>query len=250
MNNKIITSLLWLIAGAWTIQGAFAEDPAMNCEVIDFNQLAHGDSISSLSLFGGTFNLDVTAIRNNPAGTVDATAYDTGLWDDAGNPPPNTTHNDTQFNIECNDAANGGLGNCDGIMATIPDVNFAEDGDDTQGGFITFTSTGGEFEIVEYKAVDSDDPSKRIILRVGGVVVGEASTFGNGSVITIETDNHATTEAEFEFLGSGGIDDINICRFDEKIELVKEVSVDGGVTFFDANDSASAPTTAVGGGAL
>ncbi len=34
------------------------------------------------------------------------------------------------------------------------------------------------------------------------------------------------------------------------IEIVKEVSVDGGVTFFDANDSASAPATAVGGGAL
>jgi hypothetical protein len=35
-----------------------------------------------------------------------------------------------------------------------------------------------------------------------------------------------------------------------EIELLKEVSVDGGVTFFDANDSASAPATAVGGGAL
>ena len=34
------------------------------------------------------------------------------------------------------------------------------------------------------------------------------------------------------------------------IELVKEVSVDGGTTFFDANDAASAPTTLVGGDAL
>ena len=135
-------------------------------------------------------------------------------------------------------------------MALIPDVDFEEDGDDSEGGFITFSTNDGEFEIVEYKAVDSDDASKRIILRVGGVVVGEATTFGDGSVITVETDDHATTEAEFEFLGSGGIDDIKVCRFDEKIELVKEVSVDGGVTYFDANDSASSPVTSVGGTVL
>ena len=36
----------------------------------------------------------------------------------------------------------------------------------------------------------------------------------------------------------------------EEISLLKEVSVDGGVTFFDANDSGSAPATAVGGGAI
>ena len=34
------------------------------------------------------------------------------------------------------------------------------------------------------------------------------------------------------------------------IEILKEVSVDGGATFFDANDSSSAPVTAVGGDAL
>ena len=36
----------------------------------------------------------------------------------------------------------------------------------------------------------------------------------------------------------------------ERIDIVKEVSVDGGVTFLDANDPAGAPATSVGSGAL
>jgi hypothetical protein len=33
------------------------------------------------------------------------------------------------------------------------------------------------------------------------------------------TDDHSTTQAEFEFLGSGGIDDIKVCRLVERAEL-------------------------------
>lgn len=36
----------------------------------------------------------------------------------------------------------------------------------------------------------------------------------------------------------------------QNISIVKEVSVNGGVTFFDANDPTSAPSTIAGGGAL
>jgi hypothetical protein len=218
--------MLSILLGPWA-PAVLAQES--NCEVIDFNELSHGDAITSLSLFGGSFTLDVTALRNSPAGAVDATAYDTERWDNAGNPPPNSSHDDTQLNIVCNDAANGGLGNCDGIMAVIPDVNFEEDGDDTQGGTITFMSGDGEFEITEYKAVDSDDASHRIILSVddggGGLdLVGEASVFGNGSVITVETTSHTTTRAVFEFLGSGGIDDIEVCRGVPDIDIEKKTN--------------------------
>ncbi|MBT8121731.1 MAG: hypothetical protein KJO10_04265, partial [Gammaproteobacteria bacterium] len=118
------------------------------------------------------------------------------------------------LNIGCNDASNGGLGNCDGIMATIPDVNFNANGDDTQGGTITFTSTGDEFEITQYIAVDSDNFDKRITLSVNSTEVGVATVFGNGSAVNVTTDDHSTTEAVFTFFGSGGIDDIEVCRDD------------------------------------
>ena len=218
MNYQSLGKYLTLVVLSlcWSSQSV-AQDANQVCEEIDFNQFSHGDAIQTLSLFGGALTLNVTALRNSPAGAVNVTAYDTELWN--GIAPPNSTHNDTQLMIDCNDAANGGLGNCDGIMALIPDVDFAVNGDDTQGGTITFTSTGTEFEILQYKAVDSDNFNRRIILNVGGVNVGEATVFGNGSVITVLTDDHSTTQAEFEFLGSGGIDDIQVCRVVEGAAL-------------------------------
>jgi hypothetical protein len=53
--------------------------------------------------------------------------------------------------------------------------------------------------------------------------------------------------------GSGAIDDIVFIPEEQpepNIDIVKEVSVDGGATYFDANDAASAPETEVGSGAL
>src|SRR5512134_3127839 len=85
---------LFLIAALGLAMPAAAQVP--DCETVDFNELEHGDPISSLSLFGGTVMLTVQAARNDPAGPVTPTAYDTELWDDAGNPPPNSTHDDTQ----------------------------------------------------------------------------------------------------------------------------------------------------------
>jgi hypothetical protein len=188
------------------------------CETVDFNELEHGDPISSLSLFGGTLMLTVEAARNDPAGPVTPTAYDTELWDDAGNPPPNSTHDDTQRAILCNAASNGGIGECDGIVLMIPDVNFQTNGDDSDGGFVNITGFSGSFEIPHYDAVDSDNTSRDIILRVGSGLaqVGTSTGQGNGTVETVQTDPHTFTgSAQFEYEGSGAVDNIEICRVEE-----------------------------------
>ncbi|HXV75235.1 MAG TPA: hypothetical protein VD788_02880 [Candidatus Polarisedimenticolaceae bacterium] len=191
---------------------AFAQD--RECDTITFTGFAHGDTIGSLSLFGGDITLVFSADRF-PGNAVPVTAYDTELWSLPGNPPPNDTHYDTQRAILCNPANNGGQGECMGIMAVIPDENFAIGGDDTEGGTITITGFTGDFEITNYDAVDTDDPSKRIILRVGPTLdfVGESSGLGNATVETVDTLPHTFSgQAQFEFLGSGGIDNIEICR--------------------------------------
>jgi hypothetical protein len=267
MRKRRFLSATWpFCAFIWALAtSSLALAQSNNCEVIDFNEFSHGNPITTLSLFNGALTLKVTAQRNDPADAVDATAYDTERWvweDDrsfsdplypAGGPPPNRTHWDTQVNdgndvtIACNDAANGGLGTCDGAMAVIPDENFEEDGDDTQGGTITFTSQGGGFEIASYKAVDSDDFEKRIDLFVltenGFVQVGDPPAFGDGSVITVETEENVTTQAVFEFFGSGGIDDIEICRPAEIGDFVWEDCNGNGI-----QDDANITGCGLGGG--
>ena len=186
---------------------------APSCEVVDFNAFAHGDAISALSLFGGEVVLSLSAFNG---GDVDATAYDTERWDNAGNPPPNNTHNDTQRNILCNDAANGGNGTCDGVVAVVPDEDFANDGDNTEGGSITLSGFTSDFmwEIPSFAALD-DDGTQTIRLLVGSVPteVGASIGLGNGSVETVYTTPHTFTgEARFTLGGSGGVDDIEICR--------------------------------------
>jgi len=207
------------------------------CETVDFNSFEHGDAIETLSLFGGTLLLSVEALRNDPAGAVDATAYDTELWDDAGNPPPNATHDDTQRAILCNAASNGGIGECDGIVLMVPDTNFQTNGDDTQGGFVTISGFAGTFEIPSYDAVDSDNTDRDIILRVGAglVQVGTSTGQGNATVETVETDPHTFTgSAQFEYEGSGGIDNIEICRVEEP--FCGDGNVDPGEQCDDGNN--------------
>jgi cysteine-rich repeat protein len=203
----LLTAVLY-VAGS-------APAAAQECETIDFNNFQHGDAVTSLSLFGGSLSLTLDALRNDPAGAVDPTAYDTERWDNAGNPPPNSSHNDTQRAILCNPAQNGGIGECDGIVLMVPDVLFERDGDDSQGGFITLSGFDGLFEIPSYAAVDSDNTTRDVILRVGpGLIqVGTSTGQGNGTVETVVTDPQSfSVKAEFEFEGSGGIDDIMICR--------------------------------------
>jgi hypothetical protein len=165
-------------------------------------------------LFGGEVTLVFEADRD-PGVIVPVTAYDMELWSYPGSPPPNNTHDDTQRLIDCNPAGNGGMGECMGVMAVIPDENFDEYGDDTQGGTITITGFAGDFEIPSFMAVDSDNYDRRIILRVGSSLdfVGESIGLGNATVETVLTTPHTFSGmAQFEFLGSGGIDSIEICR--------------------------------------
>lgn len=226
MSNPNLLRICWqrllpaLLTASLCLAGALpaAAQPQQECEVVDFNQFQHGDAITSLSLFGGTLSLTLEALRNDPAGPVDPTAYDTERWDAVGNPPPNSSHDDTQRAILCNEASNGGIGECDGIILTIPDTNFATQGDDTQGGFVTISGFTGSFEIPSYDAVDSDNRNRDIILRVGAglVQVGTSTGQGNGTVETVVTDPHTFTgSAEFEYEGSGGIDNVEICRAPE-----------------------------------
>ncbi len=192
---------------------------AQECEVIDFNTLGHGDAIQNLSLFGGTLVITVTATRglNSPT-AVNATAYDTERWD-GGNPPPNTSHNDTQLAFLCNvaNALGSSDADCDGIMAVVPASDFNGNGDASNGGRILFAGLGGpyNYNVPNFWAVDSDDEGQEIYLEVGAGLTetGRSSGNGNGTVENVATtDPSFTGQFRFTLEGSGGIDNIEVCR--------------------------------------
>ena len=198
------------------------------CEVIDFEQFTHAEGITSISLFGGDITIGVTAFRNSPGGVVNATAYDTdySLFDGGCANFLDGSHNDTQIPASIGLATPPGFcANCDGIVTMVPDVDFCTAGDDTQGGNITFSGFSNAFtwEIPSYQAVDADDSAQDILLRVGAgnTLVGSTNcdlnpACGDGEVVTVTTNAHSFTEvAEFTLEGSGGIDNIQVCRTSE-----------------------------------
>jgi hypothetical protein len=198
------------------------------CDVIDFEQFTHAEGITSIDLFGGAITINATAFRNSPGGVVNATAYDTdyafgdggcfNLLDD--------THNDTQIPASIGLATPPGFcANCQGMVTMVPDVNFCAAADDTEGGNITFSgfSNAYTWEIPSFHAVDADDSAQDILLRVGAgnTLIGSTDcdinpACGNGEVVTVMTTAHSFTDvAEFTLEGSGGIDNIQVCRTSE-----------------------------------
>ncbi len=206
--------------------GALAQ--VEECDVMSFEQFTHAEGITSIDLFAGDITISVTGFRNNPGGAVNATAYDTdyAVGDGGCFNLLDNTHADTQIPASVGLASPPGLcANCDGIVAMVPDVDFCEFGDDSQGGTITFSGFSSAFtwEIPSYDAVDPDDSAQDILLRVGAAntLVGSTNcdgnpACGNGEVVTVVTADHSFTEvAEFTLEGSGGIDDIWVCRTSE-----------------------------------
>jgi hypothetical protein len=203
---------------------------AQQCEVISFDGFNHRDVIGPFTLFGGDVTVIPSAVR---ASGVDAgpRAYDTELWDLDGAtlrpPPPGTScvpqnfHYDQQKYINCPE--------CMGKIAVATNACYAGtddtfDSDNLGGASITFSFTGGPFTIPSFEAVDCDDASKNILLKVGNsgdvlTLIGSCDLadggegYGDGIVSDVTTTPVEFNDiARFEFLGSGGVDNIEVCR--------------------------------------
>ncbi len=204
-------------------------EDGQECVTVDFEQFTHAQHITSIALFSDV-TINFTAERSTSSGPVsaNATAYDTDydVGDGGCTNALNDTHEDTQ--IPGSDGLDTGLAgfctDCDGMVMMVPAGNFCSGGDNTAGGTITMTgfSSDYEWEIPFYDAVDPDDAAQNMNLYVdtgsGLTLVGTTdcefnSDCGNGEVATIATTDHTfANEAQFELLGSGGVDDIQICR--------------------------------------
>ena len=232
MNHRTLHVLGTALLGAAVSAGCSDLDPtgvapapaarsvaaAPTCEVIDFNNFAHGDAITSLSALGMDLTVSMTPSPLPWSGANTATAprawdtdtnYDAALWEDR-----DLLWKSGGLCTLCN-----GLGK---MMIIEDEQGFAYWGDSRYGGRIDISGfTGPGLYIESFKAVDDDTPEPDIRLVVGADTVGKSAGLGNGSVETVMTAPHAIggsvsfffgTMEKDNVLGSGGVDDIKLCR--------------------------------------
>lgn len=197
------------------------------CDVLNFDDFAHGDIVTSVSL--PLLNLSVAVDpsprhdgRENPHDKARAfdTNEDPSVWEDT----------DLLWRQP------GGLcAACEGqgrvlviehLLGFFTNSPRGKLGDAQHGGDITFSGFGaapGQYRIDSFRAFDNDKVDAPMSVWVDGVQVGQASNLGDATVETVVAAPNSiassimfrlgTPEAD-SAIGSGGIDDIKICRLE------------------------------------
>jgi hypothetical protein len=193
--------------------------PGPTCSTIDFTTFSHGGAVTSVTAAGATWTVTSNPYVN-PDGLANpntlARAFDT----DAITP---LEDRDLMWN-----AGVGGLcPSCNGLgrILIIEDPDgFASSGDSRWGGVLGFTTaTPGTYYITSFTAIDDDGGEPAISLHLDGAAgaVASSTSLGNGSVEVVSVP--ATTfSSAFDFrlgtvatdavTGSGGVDNITVCR--------------------------------------
>jgi hypothetical protein len=175
------------------------------CETITFNSFTHGAQINTLTLFG--LPLTVTTTAGDPPSANQAVAFNTN----------NTTHPDFDLRWSGTGATCSACAGLGRIAVILDSRGFAAHGDSDGGGNIEITgfAGNGDFSLVRFKAIDQEPPPDETSINgyVDGVLVGSSTGQGDGSVETVTASaNTFTTSLRFELDGSGGVDDIRVCR--------------------------------------
>jgi len=206
------------LGGDGLLLGKVASNGGDVCSTIDFSGFAHGDKVVKIpSGFGFDLNVNVVGYGSNSTnnGVIWDTDYTGGFtyWSRGVN---------TGFLAPDPDLRTPGEGYC-GDCVGLGNVLIIEDnrggidaeGDSDTGGLITLTGFAGNgaFFVRSFKALDQERDEGAITLSVDGIEVGSSTARGDGSVedILTETTTFGST-AEFELDGSGGVDDIEICK--------------------------------------
>lgn len=181
------------------------------CETITFNQFSHGQAINSLSLFG--LNLTVTTTAGAAPSANQAVAFNTN----------NTTHRDFDLRHSGTGATCSACAGLGRIAVILDSRGFGGHGDSDGGGTIEITGFAGNgtFSVEQFKAIDQEAPPEEeaITLFADGVQVGASSGLGDGSVETVATSSNSfMSSLSFVFDGSGGVDDIKVCREESREE--------------------------------
>jgi len=188
------------------------------CEAIDFEEFAHGEIITSTTLFGQAVSVEITDwndIGEGDTGTFDALVYDT---DDEGDDQDieDAGRSENLGNVLVHQEDNGS--GPSGGFYTLPD-------DADVNSVFLFTLPTDDYLVQGFAALDQEGPDgEHIALRID--IATDGSTVGITDV-TVNNDSQVefvdlgmgaafSNTLEFDFAGSGAIDDIRICKMEEQ----------------------------------
>lgn len=183
------------------------------CETIDFDAFAHGDAVTSVTALGMTLTIAASPWVDP---VVDPRAYDTDTVD---GPDPDLEWQGTA--PEC-PACEG-----QGRLVIIPDNRgFEPEGDDAEGGRLTFTGFTSPVFVDSWTAVDNDDVEAPKTFEVfdgaSWSLVSQSAAGGNGTVEVVSSPAQVLFDTSMRFTfgdgvntGSGGVDDVVLCRLEE-----------------------------------
>lgn len=188
------------------------------CETIDFNQFAHGDIVTEISVLGMSLTLDVTGYlwltELRPSIPSVVRTYDTN---NVGGPDP-----DLESTAECPGCA--GLGR---VLVLEDARSWVGYGDDNVGGTITLTGFTEDVFIQSWKAIDNDANEEPFLMEVhdgnAWTLASQSSSLGHGTVETVASPQQLfDTALRFTLgrgvnlgTGSGAIDDLVLCKEEE-----------------------------------
>jgi hypothetical protein len=190
------------------------------CETINFNGFQHGNTVTTLTVFGRTITLSATAYDDdNDLGEVAGTAV---IYDG------NHVGGPEDFDLEATDQGTSPIGPCpdcgvQGNMLIIQDLYSAYTSDHIWGGSISFSGfgTGTGFYVKDYKMVDLDNSEVPSQLWVNGTNIAGTQVDAANAVQTVSTTSTVEIPDAFTFklgtaaddgiTGSGAFDDIRVC---------------------------------------
>ena len=191
------------------------------CEAIDFSDFVDGEIVTGTTLFGEAVGVAITSFgppSGGSTGTGDAAIYDTNLpygadpdLDDAGmSVIPNLG------NVIIHQEAGHGAP-VGGVYPVPDDADVMFD--------LLFTFPVANYMVMGFKALDQEGPGgEYIALRIdigtdGSQVAITDVTVDNDSqveMVLVEPSAMFTETLEFEFDGSGAVDDIMVCKYVEE----------------------------------
>lgn len=205
-----------------TIIGASGE----TCEVIDFEEFAHGDGVTSITLPLLNLTVAVTPFVNHdgvPNPNTTARAFDTNedpaVWEDVDylwRQPGGTC-------VDCQ--GQGRILVVEHMLGFYYDTNFRGlVGDAQYGGDIIlsgFDMAPGTYHMASFRAFDNDANDSPTTVWVDGFLMGSSTNQGDATVETVVASPHTITSSvmfrmgtpEADYVGgSGAIDDIMLCQ--------------------------------------
>jgi hypothetical protein len=192
------------------------------CEAIDFEEFGHGEIITETTLFGQTVGVAITEwnyIGEGDTGTDDAVVYDTDLeGDDQDIEDAGRLHD--LGNVLIHQEASGP--GPSGDFYPVPD-------DADVNSVFLFTFPTDDYIVQGFAALDQEGNPEgtgefialRIDIATDGTQVGitDVTADNDSEVEFVDLGVPGTAfnkTLEFDFAGSGAIDDIRICKMEEQ----------------------------------